>query len=680
MGGTLYQHWPFIRLVVESRADDRRAQRASRGRALEERIPAATHRGSWRWEWRDPLAAVQADAVARCADEVRRRHNIPGDAVLLAAFGGITPEKRIPQVLRALSACAERYPHLHLMLVGEQAHITTSLDDARAWRVADRVHVTGYVSDEALREYLVAADLCACLRWPTNRETSASWLRCLAAGRPTLITDLTQLADVPTLDPRGWRVLQAAGAAHAPVAVSIDLLDEDHSLQLAHRAPRGRSGAAQRSRRRSACVVEAHHQLAADGRRVRCDCCASAAGIGPPHDRPAAHLTTKGSAGARAARRSRPRGPRPTHFSRAERWPRLRRLAECARIVAVGLALSVAGLRAAAERRAPEPVARRRGHHALGRRLLARLSEPDVMPRIRPPDLSAASHTDRRHRRRPGARRRDWASPPAHPSPAAHIRSRRCDCGVTPIARGRPPPCTWQPPTLEQARRLQPQPVWQLDAETRGAWLRQHAAPLVQMAGFLAGALILVVLGSRGLTATLMTLALMFTADRQRRTAARRRARRSLAGELLLIFGWMATALSFPIIGLAVLHFPTRAPILDRHPWILPALCVLPAPVLVVSLTAAAFLLRQRADARAAGVVCDATRGSSTRPSRSPSPPTSRSSSRASIATGRTSTERAPAHSDRRLHRRPGGVRVCDQGRRAAGAARWPGGRSSCRG
>ena len=37
---------------------------------------------------------------------------------------------------------------------------------------------------------------------------------------------------MPTLDPRGWHVL-TAGDAHPAVAVSIDLLDEDHSLQLA---------------------------------------------------------------------------------------------------------------------------------------------------------------------------------------------------------------------------------------------------------------------------------------------------------------------------------------------------------------------------------------------------------------------------------------------------------------
>ena len=103
---------------------------------------------------------------------------------------------------------------------------------------ASRVHVTGYVADEAIGDYLAAADVCLCLRWPTALETSASWLQCLAAARPTVITDLAHLVDIPTLDPRGWT---RSHAAAEPVAVRIDLLDEDGSLELAMRSAGGGS-------------------------------------------------------------------------------------------------------------------------------------------------------------------------------------------------------------------------------------------------------------------------------------------------------------------------------------------------------------------------------------------------------------------------------------------------------
>ena len=75
--------------------------------------------------------------------------------------------------------------------------------------LADRVTVTGYVDDDALPEYLAAVDVCLNLRWPTGRETSAAWLRCLAAGKPTIITDLAHTADVPSLDLRTMTVASA---------------------------------------------------------------------------------------------------------------------------------------------------------------------------------------------------------------------------------------------------------------------------------------------------------------------------------------------------------------------------------------------------------------------------------------------------------------------------------------
>jgi hypothetical protein len=102
------------------------------------------------------------------------------------------------------------------------------------------------VPDEELGDYLAAADVCLCMRWPASRETSASWLRCLAAGRPTVITDLVHTVDIPALDPRTWTLLHAPQPRsvsekheHAPsidpVCVSIDIVDEDHSLRLAMR-------------------------------------------------------------------------------------------------------------------------------------------------------------------------------------------------------------------------------------------------------------------------------------------------------------------------------------------------------------------------------------------------------------------------------------------------------------
>jgi hypothetical protein len=75
----------------------------------------------------------------------------------------------------------------------------------------------------------------SCLRWPSAGETSASWLRALAAGRPTIVTALAQHADVPVLDPRTWTTCCASPSTppQPAVAVAIDPLDEGHSMVLA---------------------------------------------------------------------------------------------------------------------------------------------------------------------------------------------------------------------------------------------------------------------------------------------------------------------------------------------------------------------------------------------------------------------------------------------------------------
>jgi glycosyltransferase involved in cell wall biosynthesis len=155
--------------------------------------------------------------------------------MVLSAFGGITPEKRIEPILQALAVTRRYQSDVRLLLVGQAMPHFDALAAARALGVDDLVTVAGYVDPDALPSYLAASDVVLSMRWPSARETSASWLRAIAAGRPTVITDLAQQVDVPTLDPRSWTAIDARPTlgAREPVAVSIDILDEAHSLTLA---------------------------------------------------------------------------------------------------------------------------------------------------------------------------------------------------------------------------------------------------------------------------------------------------------------------------------------------------------------------------------------------------------------------------------------------------------------
>jgi predicted Ser/Thr protein kinase len=149
---------------------------------------------------------------------------------------------------------------------------------------------------------------------------------------------------------------------------------------------------------------------------------------------------------------------------------------------------------------------------------------------------------------------------------------------------------TDNPITIAQAG-LNRVPVWNVDRSARTAWLRTHTGGLLHTAAFLAGALVLVVLSTRGMTASLMTLALIFTAVANGGSLMGVEETIPFARETLVLFVWLATPITFPVIGLAVLFFPTRAEILDRHRWIIPGLAAAALPMLIISLVTAAFLI-----------------------------------------------------------------------------------------
>lgn len=204
------------------------------------------------------LSASRADALRT---EARQRYQIAPDAVVFGCYGGLTPDKRLPQILAAFADTRRYEPTAHLLCAGATAPLYDLQADLRRHGLEAHATVTGYLPNEDdLTACIAAADVAVNLRWPTAREISGPWLRALAAGKPTVIMDLSHLVFVPTIDPRTWLANEAVGSSGArglgsskaklgtnelpahpppevstPVAVSIDILDEDHSLRLAMR-------------------------------------------------------------------------------------------------------------------------------------------------------------------------------------------------------------------------------------------------------------------------------------------------------------------------------------------------------------------------------------------------------------------------------------------------------------
>jgi glycosyltransferase involved in cell wall biosynthesis len=174
------------------------------------------------------------EAVAGRRAAARRRLGIPPDAIVFGCFGGLTRDRRIPEILDAFASILPYAAGARLLVAGSPAAHYDVEHEVRTRALGGHVIAKGYLeAEDELTDCIAASDVTLNLRWPTAREVSGPWLRCLAAARPSIVIDLVHMADVPTLDPRTWRTSGDGDAT--PVAVAIDILDEAHSLRLAMR-------------------------------------------------------------------------------------------------------------------------------------------------------------------------------------------------------------------------------------------------------------------------------------------------------------------------------------------------------------------------------------------------------------------------------------------------------------
>ena len=123
------------------------------------------------------------------------------------------------------------------------------------------------------------------------------------------------------------------------------------------------------------------------------------------------------------------------------------------------------------------------------------------------------------------------------------------------------------------------------------AWVRLHVGMMMQIVVFTGGALVLLILRSNDLTASLSVLALALSAvaGGGPLLGVERTIPLGL-GSLLGVFAWIAGALAFPVIALAMLYFPERSPLLTRHPALHAVPFLAAAPLLLPSLGTALYL------------------------------------------------------------------------------------------
>jgi len=163
-----------------------------------------------------PMPVSRLPVESHSVRRLRARLGFDDRHLVVGVFGLLTPEKRPLSVARAVARLAGVHDGLRLLLVGEvpdQPRLEAQLHELG---VRARSVLTGRVPLSELATHIEAADVVAHLRYPTARETSAALLRVLAQGRPTIVSDLEQQAELPQ-----------------DVVLRVDLSDEDAALATA---------------------------------------------------------------------------------------------------------------------------------------------------------------------------------------------------------------------------------------------------------------------------------------------------------------------------------------------------------------------------------------------------------------------------------------------------------------
>ncbi len=160
-----------------------------------------------------------------------------------AADGQLRPQDGTPDPrLRAFHPAmakpdVTRVPRTGALRVGLIAPDAVSL--GIAGRALERARAAGaavelLVSDDASR-VLTHADALASVAWPPAGGLAGDVLAAQAMGIPAIVMESADTALLPALDPQTWQARDRGPGAPAPVAVSLDPRDQEHSLMLALR-------------------------------------------------------------------------------------------------------------------------------------------------------------------------------------------------------------------------------------------------------------------------------------------------------------------------------------------------------------------------------------------------------------------------------------------------------------
>jgi hypothetical protein len=213
-------HGRALSLVHQCRDADRDAEMAFADGAGRTDAPWPLLRGSWS-TWRVPVLASRLTVVADHALASDIRETCPSANVVVIPPGISDPKAGpAPSVNRSTMS------------------VWTSLGVSKRTFSAAllRARAASSAPIKSIDDGPAAADVVIATQWPTLGRPLTGALSGFAAGRAVIVADTASTAHWPTVDPQTWQprsVSIGLGNAEAPIAISIDPRDEEHSLMLA---------------------------------------------------------------------------------------------------------------------------------------------------------------------------------------------------------------------------------------------------------------------------------------------------------------------------------------------------------------------------------------------------------------------------------------------------------------
>jgi glycosyltransferase involved in cell wall biosynthesis len=121
------------------------------------------------------------------------------DAPLLVSVGVVSEVKGLANLITAVSLLASEHKHLRLVIAGpgESGELRRWQDFAREAAPTVDIEIPGHLPSERYAHLLHTADVAVQLRTLSNGEASAAVADCLAAGLPTVVSDIGWASELP---------------------------------------------------------------------------------------------------------------------------------------------------------------------------------------------------------------------------------------------------------------------------------------------------------------------------------------------------------------------------------------------------------------------------------------------------------------------------------------------------